>query len=174
MDVMTLAEEVIEGRRIGRQDDLDIFLGCDLKKLCEGADSIRACLVGDKVDLCSVINGRSGCCPEDCKYCAQSVHNHTGCEVYDFLPEETIVDACKMNEREGVHRFSIVPSGRALTGEEFENYAAYLHADGVYCWTDEELKDVIVKYNPDATAEMLVEMGAKYSSEDTMERHGVN
>ncbi len=60
------------------------------------------------------------------------------------------------------------------TGEEFENYAAYLHADGVYCWTDEELKDVIVKYNPDATAEMLVEMGAKYSSEDTMERHGVN
>ncbi len=120
MDVMTLAEEVIEGRHIGRQDDLDIFLGCDLKKLCEGADRIRACLVGDKVDLCSVINGRSGCCPEDCKYCAQSVHNHTGCEVYDFLPEETILDACKMNEREGVHRFSVVTSGRALTGEEFE------------------------------------------------------
>lgn len=60
------------------------------------------------------------------------------------------------------------------TAEEFENYATYLHADGVYCWTAEELNDVIVKYNPDATADMLVEMGKNYSSEDTMERHGAN
>lgn len=60
------------------------------------------------------------------------------------------------------------------TAEEFENYATYLHADGVYCWTAEELNDVIVKYNPDATADMLVEMGKNYSSEDTMARHGVN
>lgn len=60
------------------------------------------------------------------------------------------------------------------TAEEFENYATYLHADGVYCWTAEELNDVIVKYNPDATADMLVEMGKNYSSEDTMARHGAN
>lgn len=60
------------------------------------------------------------------------------------------------------------------TAEEFENYATYLHADGVYCWTAEELNNVIVKYNPDATADMLVEMGKNYSSEDTMARHGVN
>lgn len=60
------------------------------------------------------------------------------------------------------------------TAEEFENYATYLHADGVYCWTAEELNNVIVKYNPDATADMLVEMGKNYSSEDTMARHGAN
>ncbi|MEY8522988.1 substrate-binding domain-containing protein [Lachnospiraceae bacterium 38-10] len=60
------------------------------------------------------------------------------------------------------------------SAEEFENYANYLHADGVYCWTAEELNEVIVKYNPDATADMLVEMGANYSAEDTMARHGVN
>lgn len=120
MDIITLAEEIIEGRRISRQDDLDIFLSCDLKKLCEGADRIRSHYVGDKVDLCSIINGRSGRCPENCKYCAQSVYNHTGCEVYDFLPEETIVNACKLNENEGVDRFSIVTSGRALTGPEFQ------------------------------------------------------
>lgn len=120
MDITTLAEEIIEGRRINRQDDLDIFLKCDLKKLCEGADHIRSCYVGEKVDLCSIINGRSGRCPEDCKYCAQSAHHHTGCEVYDFLPEETIVNACRLNESEGVDRFSIVTAGRALTGAEFQ------------------------------------------------------
>lgn len=120
MDMTTLAEEIIAGRRIGRQDDLNMFLTCDLKELCEGADRIRAHFIGDKVDLCSIINGRSGRCPEDCKYCAQSAHNHTDCEIYDFLPEEKIVDACKLNEREGVDRFSIVTAGRSLSGEEFE------------------------------------------------------
>ena len=119
-DISALADQLIAGRRLGRGDDLRIFLTCDLKELCEGADRIRACFVGERVDLCSIINGRSGRCPEDCKYCAQSAHNHTNCEVYDFLPEETILEACRMNEQEGVDRFSIVTAGRSLTGEEFQ------------------------------------------------------
>ena len=120
MDALTLAQEIIDGRRITREDDLNFFLTCDLKELCEGADRIRKACVGDKVDLCSIINGRSGRCPEDCKYCAQSAHHHTSCEVYDFLPEEEIVKMCHVHEEEGVDRFSIVTSGRALTGEEFD------------------------------------------------------
>ena len=120
MDVLNLAWEIIGGRRITREDDLSLFLTCDLGALREGADRIRAALVGDKVDLCAIINGRSGRCPEDCKYCAQSAHNHTHCETYDFLPEETLLDACRLHEQEGVDRFSIVTAGRALTGEAFE------------------------------------------------------
>lgn len=120
MDVLKLAQEIIDGRRLTREDDLSCFLTCDLGQLCEGADRIRAHFIGDKVDLCSIINGRSGRCPEDCKYCAQSAHYHTNCEVYDFLPEEKIVEACKLNESEGVDRFSIVTAGKALTGEEFD------------------------------------------------------
>lgn len=117
---LELAKEIIDGRRITRDDELSLFLDCDLKELCEGADLIREHFIGDKVDLCSIINGRSGRCPEDCKYCAQSTHNQTDCEVYDFLPEEQIVEMCKLNESEGVDRFSIVTAGRALTGEEFD------------------------------------------------------
>lgn len=120
MDMLKLADEIIGGRRITREDDLNMFLTCDLKELCQGADKIREAFVGEKVDLCSIINGRSGRCPEDCKYCAQSAHNHTACEIYDFLPEEKILEACKMNESEGVNRFAIVTAGRALSGEEFE------------------------------------------------------
>ena len=120
MDVLALAKEIIDGRRLTREDDLSFFLTCDLDDLCKGADQIREARIGDKVDLCSIINGRSGRCPEDCKYCAQSAHHHTNCEIYDFLPEEKIVELCKLNESEGVNRFSIVTAGKALTGKEFD------------------------------------------------------
>ena len=65
MNALDLAKEIIDGRRITREDDLTFFLTCDLKELCEGADRIREHFIGDKVDLCSIINGRSGKCPED-------------------------------------------------------------------------------------------------------------
>lgn len=120
MDAIELANEIINGRRITRDDDLTFFLTCDLDELCKGADKIREHFVGDKVDLCSIINGRSGRCPEDCKYCAQSAHHHTDCDIYDFLPEDKILEACRMNESEGVDRFSIVTAGKALTGIEFD------------------------------------------------------
>ena len=120
MNIIELAEEIINGRRITREDDLSVFLTAKLDELCKGADMIRAYFVGDRVDLCSIINGRSGRCPEDCKYCAQSAHNHTDCEIYDFLEQEKILELCKVNAEEGVHRFSIVTAGKALTGEEFD------------------------------------------------------
>lgn len=66
MDVNTLADEIINGRRLGRKDDLGFFLTCDLKELCDGADKIRQHFCGDKVDLCTIINGKSGKCSEDC------------------------------------------------------------------------------------------------------------
>lgn len=107
-DIKKLADEIIQGRRINRQDDLTVFLTCDLEELCKGADRIREYFCGDKVDLCTIINGRSGRCGEDCKYCAQSVHNHTSCEIYDFLDSEEIIREALSNEKEGVDRFSIV------------------------------------------------------------------
>ncbi len=132
MDLKKLTQEIIEGRRLQRGEDFSFFLDCDLDELCECADVIREKFVGDKVDLCSIINGRSGKCPENCKFCAQSAHHHTNCEVYDFLPEDQIVEACKFNESQGVDRFSIVTAGKALTGEEFEKaISAYerMHAE---------------------------------------------
>ena len=49
MNPLTLAQEIIDGRRITRGDDLSFFLTCDLDELCEGADRIREACIGDKV-----------------------------------------------------------------------------------------------------------------------------
>ena len=120
MDLKKLADDIINGKRLKREDDLSFFINCDLDALLEGAYKIREYFCGDKVDLCTIINGRSGRCGEDCKYCAQSAHNHTNCEVYDFLPKEKILAEALANEKEGVDRFAIVTAGRSLSGEDFE------------------------------------------------------
>lgn len=121
-----LAEEIISGRRLTRKDDLSVFITAELEELCRGADRIRQALCGDKADLCTIINGRSGRCPENCKFCAQSGHHHTHIDEYPFLEQERIVEECRRNEAGGVHRFSIVTAGRSLKGEELEQaLAAY-------------------------------------------------
>ena len=120
MDLKKLADDIINGKRLTRKDDLSFFIDCELDALLEGADKIREYFCGDKVDLCTIINGRSGRCGEDCKYCAQSAHNHTNCEEYEFLPKEKILAEALANEKEGVDRFAIVTAGRSLSGEDFE------------------------------------------------------
>ena len=93
-----LAVEIISGRRLNRRDDLAVFLTADLEELRAGADQIRQALCGDRADLCTIINGRSGRCSEDCKFCAQSCHYGTQVEEYPFLPLEKIVAECRRNE----------------------------------------------------------------------------
>ena len=62
MNVIKLAEDIIGGHRIKRSDDTEFFLAAELDELCRGADMIRKHFKGDHVDLCSIINGRSGKC----------------------------------------------------------------------------------------------------------------
>ena len=90
MDVLHLADEVIAGRRLGKADDLAFFKDCNLKDLITGADRLRKHFVGDMVDLCTIIAGKSGKCGENCRFCAQSAHNHTGCEVHGLFDYENL------------------------------------------------------------------------------------
>lgn len=133
MDMIKLADEIIGGKRLSREDDLTFFFdfdNCNLQNLCEGADKIRKELCGNHVDLCTIINGRSGRCGENCKFCAQSAHNCTGIEEYDFLDEDKIVEDCQKHVRQGVHRYSIVTAGRNLSGEAFDKaISAYKRMD---------------------------------------------
>ena len=120
MDMLKLADEIIGGKRIVRGDDTGFFLTADLETLCKGADRIRKHFCGDHVDLCSIINGKSGKCSENCRFCAQSAHNCTGVGEYDLLGADEILAECKHNEERGVHRFSIVTAGRTLSGSDFD------------------------------------------------------
>ena len=120
MNIQNLTNEIIDGRRLGREDDLSFLKECPLDELTEGADKIRKELVGERVDLCTIIAGKSGNCGENCKFCAQSAHNHTECEVYGLMDYDRIYAEAKSNEEEGVDRFAIVISGHSPSKEDFE------------------------------------------------------
>ena len=123
-DVRRLAKEIIDGRRLSEDDDFSLLKEAPLQDLCGGADQIRAHFTGDAVDLCTIISGRSGACGENCKFCAQSVHSHTGCEVYGLLDYEEIYALASANEKAGVDRFAIVISGRGPSERDFEKIIA--------------------------------------------------
>lgn len=124
--MIALAEKIIDGYRLTKEDDLSVLLTADLDELCTGADKIREKLCGNKVDLCSIINGRGGRCSENCKFCAQSAHHNTDCEEYGFLERKTFMEGCAYASEQGVNRYSIVTAGRTMEGEDLEKaIAAY-------------------------------------------------
>ena len=115
-----LVNNIIDGYRLTEKDDLSFLLSENLDDLKIYANTIRKSICGNHINLCSIINGRSGKCPENCKFCAQSSHNTTNINKFDFLNKDYILSECKKAESNGVHRFSIVTAGRNLSDSEFE------------------------------------------------------
>lgn len=89
----------------------------ELREVAKAVNSKRA---SRHFDCCSIINARSGRCSENCKWCAQSAHYQTGCEVYDFVGSEACVDMARLHGDAGIGRFSIVTSGRMAKGEAMD------------------------------------------------------
>ncbi len=119
-ELYSLTEEIINGRRLSKDDDISVLKSASVEDLSACADRLRSHFSGDKVDLCSIISGKNGHCGENCRFCAQSAHNHTGCEVYGLMDYEDILEAALSNEKEGVDRFAVVISGKSPSDEDFE------------------------------------------------------
>ncbi|MEG1315425.1 MAG: biotin synthase BioB [Anaerovoracaceae bacterium] len=114
-----LKNKVIGGGAITMAEAKNLY-DQPLEQLTKAADSIREHFCGKAFDICTIINGKSGKCSEDCKFCAQSAHNHTGAEEYPLLTTEEILEQAKHSQQQGVLRYSIVTSGKKLSKEEVE------------------------------------------------------
>ena len=101
--VNELKERIIGtgGGKISREEALQLFEE-PVEDVAQAADEIREKFCGNGFDICTIINGKSGRCSENCKFCAQSAHYNTGCtEVYDLLPTEDILREAKYRRRAG-------------------------------------------------------------------------
>ncbi len=118
-----LKEKIKIGGEISREEALMLYEE-PLEKLCEAADEIRQHFCGDDFDICTIINGKSGRCSENCRFCAQSAYYSTDAKEYPLLDTEEIVRQAKYNADRGVLRYSIVTSGRALKDSEVDQMCA--------------------------------------------------
>lgn len=122
--VKKLKEKVLKGIDITKEEAMQLYSE-PAEELYNAANEVRDILCGKEVDLCSIINGKSGACSENCRYCAQSKHFNTGIEEYKLLPYEVIKEQAEFNQNEGVNRFSIVTSGRAMGGKDLDTVSEY-------------------------------------------------
>ena len=121
MKVKELKEKVLNGKLIGKEEALFLAKEAPLKELTEAANEIRKHFCEDKFDICTIINGKSGKCSENCKFCAQSSFYDTHIKEYSLLNSKAIVKEAKYNDERGVLRFSIVTSGRKLSDKEIDS-----------------------------------------------------
>ncbi|MBW2038335.1 MAG: biotin synthase BioB [Deltaproteobacteria bacterium] len=89
-----------------------------LPLLLYGACRIRGHFKGNGVKLCAIVNAKSGRCPEDCAFCAQSAHHKTQIEVYPLMDPRQILQKAQEAEHMGARRFSVVTSGKSPGGGE--------------------------------------------------------
>jgi biotin synthase len=101
----------------------------------QGADILDLVSLANKVKnkfcaqthICTIMNAKSGACPEDCKFCAQSCHHTAVVEVYPLEKEDNIVAAAGKAYENNIRNFGIVTSGLGYTSitDEFQEI---LHA----------------------------------------------
>ncbi|MCP4652189.1 MAG: biotin synthase BioB [Candidatus Omnitrophica bacterium] len=96
------------------------LLNLPFEDLVAKANKVRKEFLGNKLELCSILNAKSGMCREDCKFCAQSAKNATKVPTYPLKKREEIIAAAKNAKAIGAEKFGIVTSGNRLTSKEID------------------------------------------------------
>jgi biotin synthase len=100
------------------KDKIASLLELSLPELILQADKVRRESAGTKIELCNIINAKSGLCDQDCRFCAQASRHSTGVPRYPLKKKEEILEAAKRARDIGAERFDIVTSGETLSKEE--------------------------------------------------------
>ncbi|WP_457568809.1 biotin synthase BioB [Desulfurobacterium sp.] len=75
---------------------------------------------GRFIETCAILNAKSGKCPSDCKFCAQSKESKANIKIYPLMSEEELYNAAVSMFSRGVDRFSFVCSGIKPTVSEIK------------------------------------------------------
>ena len=128
--IEALKQRAVAGGCITPEEALSLSKTPEKEALYAAADQLRSHFMGHGIDTCSIMNAQSGRCSEDCKWCSQSRRFKTGVPEYSLVSEEEGARMALANSRQGVARFSLVTSGRALKPKQVEGACSIYRAIG--------------------------------------------
>jgi biotin synthase len=86
--------------------------------LMAAASEIREQFKGKRINLCGIVNAKSGICPENCKFCAQSAHYCTDAPQYPLIRKQEMIEKARHAREFGAHMFGIITSGTRIADEK--------------------------------------------------------
>lgn len=119
--------QILSGEGLQFDQAFSLATTCEPQELHRAADLVRRELHQERLDLCSIVNAKSGKCGEDCKFCAQSARYKVDVASYEIVDGAKALALAKENERFGVRRFSLVTAGRSISAEHLESLRAIYH-----------------------------------------------
>jgi biotin synthase len=157
--IQNTTERVLAGGVVAADEVLRLAEseGCDLPLLFAEASRIREHFKGNAASLCSIINAKSGRCPENCAFCAQSSAHSTNAQVYPLVDEEELVRCARSAEQNGARCYGIITSGTGIQpGAELEKICRALRRIKSETGIDPSCSLGIIDYD---TALLLKEAG---------------
>ena len=116
----TICEQALSGKGI-TDDEAEFILQVDnnyLSYLLAWTERIRQTFNGNKIELCSVINARSGGCSEDCSFCTQSVYSTADVASYPLLSLNVILEGARSAKSNGAVKFCLATSGNGINNSK--------------------------------------------------------
>ncbi len=114
--IRQMEEKAVRGGRLTYEEGCRLIgaTGPDILDLIASANRIRVHYWGDRINLCSIVNAKSGNCAEDCKFCTQSAYHDTGIPTYPLMDSERLLAEAEMAARNGAGAFGIVAAWRGM------------------------------------------------------------
>ncbi len=112
-------------------DEIEALLDLPFNDLLFRAQSVhRAQFDPNRIQVSTLLSIKTGTCPEDCGYCAQSARHDTQVERERLLPLDEVLNAARAARAEGATRFCMGAAWRNPTNANLDQVIAMI--EGVH------------------------------------------
>jgi biotin synthase len=110
-------------------EEIEALLAAPLNDLLFRAQGVhRAYFDPNRIQVSTLLNIKTGACPEDCGYCSQSAHHETGLPAEPLLSLEAVVTAARAAQAKGATRFCMGAAWRNPTDRNLDKVIRMIEA----------------------------------------------